>query len=69
MSKKNLPDIVRQIDMLKTADPTAIVELKKALINAWREVKTVEEQERTRREAIRALKEITMKKLYILEKC
>jgi len=68
MSKKNLPDIVRQIDVLKTADPMAIVKLNKALVDAWREVKIVEEQERTRREAIQTLKEITMKKLDILEK-
>ena len=68
MSKSNLPDIVRRVPVPKKPDPTSIVELQKTLVNAWREVRIVEEQEKTKREAIQALKEVTMKKLDILEK-
>ncbi len=68
MSKRNTPDIIKKIPIPNDSDPSSISELQKILINAWREVKIVEEQEKTKREAIQALKEVTIKKLNILEK-
>ncbi len=68
MSKSNLPDLIKRMPVPKNPDPRYITELQKTLVNAWREVRIVEEQEKTKREAIQALKEVTMKKLDILEK-
>lgn len=69
--------IMEKIKLIQSTSPDKLVstgdaarsalEIKRILIEAWREVRIVEAQEATRRELIRALKEATLKKIETFE--